>query len=188
MVFKKTFIDYETNLNIELHVKSLDNREDYIFKHQQELLPDWVKLPQTVIYLFFECKFPLNGSDLSQEGMEKDRLLSKFYELGKNFYSICQNQGILSEVICPKDGFPLYSQKGNKIFSIQTLVTRHLSSFIAEKNKCGLIHPLWGKAVYPCVILSVGKLELVKPIVIKSINCKMLASFKSNENRLSRTQ
>lgn len=169
-------IDSETKLNVELYIKSFDlyDEEEYIIKHREELLPDWLESPKTIIFIFFQCKGALDGTNLRKEQLEKDRLLYKYTQLGLSFYNACNKQGIVSEIICPKDGFPKYSRKGKNIFSIQKIVTHHLPFFQKEDNRCGLIHPFWGKAVYPCVMISLASKEQLKPIIddilLKSIN------------------
>ena len=150
----------------EIYVKSLKvNAQEYILEHQLELLPDWLMPAQTIVFVFFECKLPLDGTNLVAELWEKDRLLTKFYNLGWSFYSACQKQGIVADVICPKDGVPLYSGKGTNIFNITAIVTRYLSCFQREGNGCGLIHPDWGQAVYPGLMLSVAEEKQIKSIV-----------------------
>ncbi len=164
MVFKTIFIESETKLNIDFYVKSIDD-DKYINCNLEKLLPDWLEPPQTIIFIFFQCKFCLDGSNLEEEQIEKNRLLSKFSQLGSSFYNACKNQRIISEIICPKDGFPQYSRKGTDIFSIQAIVTRHLPQFKKENNRCGLIHPDWDKAVYPCLMLSLAEEEQITPII-----------------------
>jgi hypothetical protein len=167
MILKKTFRQLETKLNCEVYVKSIDpnNKNQYIIRHREKLLPQWTTDPVTIILLFFQTKCLLDGTDLFQEQREKDRLLITFNQLGNRFYYLCKKQNILSEIICPKEGTPQYSKKGPKIFSIQTLVACYLSSFKVDLNKCGLTHPLWGKAVYPCSMLSGAQIAEVKPLI-----------------------
>lgn len=157
---KKTFIDEDTKLNYEIEIKNFNYaKNEYIVKHLKELLPDWLTYPQTIIFLFFQCKYPLNGSNLPQEQLEKDRLLLKFNQLGKEIYYQSKKQGILSEIICPKSGFSQYSTQGTQIFSIPHLLDRNLSSFQVKSGQCEIIHPLWGQAVYPCIIFSMGNIR-----------------------------
>ena len=167
MVFQTTLINSQTKLNLDLYLKSLElnDQDEYIIQHCQELLPDWVVPPRIIIFIFFQCQYPLDGTDLAQEQLEKDRFLSEFNQLGWSFYSACHHQGILSEIICPKDGLPKYSSKGKKIFNIQSLVARHLPLFNQEEHRCGLIHPCWGRAVYPCLMLSLASEEQIKPLI-----------------------
>lgn len=150
--------------NLEIFVKTI-NINDYIILNKEKLLPDWQQVPKTIIFLFFRCQHSLNGSNLKSEEIEKERLLLEFYTLGKKFYYYSQNQKILSEVICPKTGFPIYSNKGKEIFITQQLVKRYLPSFKVKTKECGLFHPLWGQAVYPCIILSGAELTINKSII-----------------------
>jgi hypothetical protein len=152
-------------IDYEIIVKSLNNDNEYIIEYSQELLPDWQSIPKTVIFLFFKSKLPLNGSNLSAENLEKDRLLLQFNRLGKKFYSLSKNHDILTEIICPKTGFPQYSTKGNQIFITQQLVKRYLPLFQVKSGECGLIHPSWSQAVYPCLIISSASITEIKPII-----------------------
>lgn len=154
-----------TKIDYEIIIKSLRNENEYIIEYSQELLPDWQDIPKTVIFLFFKCQCMLNGSNLSEENLEKDRLLLEFNRFGKEFYSLSKKQGILTEVICPKTGFPQYSTKGNQIFITQQLVKRYLPSFQVKSGECGLIHPLWSQAVYPCIIISSASITEIKPLI-----------------------
>lgn len=154
-----TLIDYE------IIIKSLKNNNEYIIDYSQELLPDWKDIPKTIIFLFFRCKCQLNGSNLLEEQLEKDRLLLKFNRLGNRFYHFSKKQGILTEIICPKTGFPQYSTKGSQIFITQQLVKRYLPSFQIKSGECGLIHPLWNQAVYPCIIISSASITQIKPLI-----------------------
>jgi hypothetical protein len=143
---------------LDIYLQSLEYKKqsEYILEHQSQLLPDWQEAPRTIIFLFFQCQLPLDGTDLIAEQLEKDRLLLEFYHLGSQFYTLAQNQGIVAEVICPKDGTPLYSSKGSDSFNITAIVTRYLPSFQQISSGCGLIHPEWGRCVYPSLILSQG--------------------------------
>lgn len=167
-MLKATFIDRKTKLNIDIYIKSLNiEGEEYIIQHREELIPDWIAPPQTMIFVFFECKCPLDGTNLLAEQLEKDRLICSFNQLGSSFYSACSNHRIVSDIICPKDGFPLYSKKGTNIFNIPSIASRYVP-FVTKKNiGCGLIHQSWGRAVYPCLMMALAGEEEIKPIVLQ---------------------
>ena len=168
---KKIFTDSVTKLNYEVMLRGFKQRDEteYVLKYRQELLPDWQENPQTIIFFFFQCKCALNGNNLQEEQIEKDRLLVKFNSLGNQFYNLSKERGILTEVICPKTGYPQYSNKGKQIFSIQHLVCRYLPDFTSKSKICGLIHPIWGQAVYPCIILSNSQPMEVKLIMKRAL-------------------
>ncbi len=155
-----------TELDYEIIIKPLKTDEtEYIIKYRQELLPDWQENPVTIIFFFFQCQCALDGTNLQEEQLEKDRLLVKFNHIGSQFYKLSKKQGILAEVICPKTGYPQYSTKGKQIFSIQNLVSRYFPEFTIKSKMCGLIHPQWHQAIYPCLILSNGDLIQIESII-----------------------
>ena len=166
----KIYKDSVTKLNYEIIVQPFQTNEtEYIVKHRHELLPDWQENPQTIIFFFFQCKYILDGTNLQKEQIEKDRLLVKFNQIGNQFYNLSKQGGILTEVICPKSGYPQYSTKGKQIFSIQNLVSRYLPNFTIKSKMCGLIHPIWDQAVYPCIIFSNAQPIEVKLIIDKLV-------------------
>ena len=173
-MLQRRLIAYDSQLGVDVYIKSLkDHPHEYILTHQSKLLPDWLISPQTLILVLFECLLPLDGSNLPAEQQEKDRLLEKFYQWGASIYNVCQEQKILTEIICPRNGYPLYSQKGEEIFHLPAIVTRHLSSFQREIGNCNLIHPQWGKAVYPSLILSVANPEIMFSILLEQFDLKI---------------
>jgi hypothetical protein len=161
---------------IEVYIKSLKNQdlEDYILTNQEKLLPDWTLKPHTIVFLFFQCNCALDGTNLFREQIEKDRLLAKFDKISSKFHFACKDNNIISEVICPKEGYPKYSKKGEDIFSIQNIVVYHLELFRKVTQGCGLIHPEWGRAVYPCLMLSLGSIEQIKPIILEILTTEKI--------------
>ena len=168
-MFQTRFCDRHSQLEIELYIKQLNQQiPDYIITQQKNLIPDWQEAIQTLVFLFFQSRCPLDGSDLKAEKQEKDRLMKEFYQWGKKFYSLCQAQKIVAEIICPKDGIPLYSSTGSDIFHLSPLVTRHLSGFTQKDDVCSLIHPQWGQAVYPCLLISRADLVTITSLTMNS--------------------
>jgi hypothetical protein len=155
----------DINQNIEIIIKSLKDKNEYIIKHHRELLPDWEEIPKTIVFVFFKSQYLLDGNNLLRENLEKDRLLLEFNQLGKEFYHLSKKERILSEIICPRSGYPQYSNKGNQIFSIQQLVKKHLPSFTVKSGQCSLIHPVWGQAIYPSIMLSLAPPTKIKLMI-----------------------
>lgn len=166
MFYKKLLIDNK-KLPIEVYFKSVTKKDhqDYIFINQSKLLPSWQQLPKTLIFILLKSRIKLNGSDLIKEQLEKDYLLAIFINLSLKIYQKTQEKNLDVAIICPKTGYPLYTQKGEEFFNIPSLITRHLPNFKAKENYCSLIHPQWGKNIYPSLILSPTSLELIQPIV-----------------------
>lgn len=165
MLYKELLID-DNELPIEVYLKSVtkEDDQDYIFINQSKLLPSWQELPKTIIFILFKSKIKLNGSDVIKEQLEKDYLLFIFNEIAFKIYTKMEKRGFQTEIISPKTGYPLYSEKGEEFFNIPSLITRHLPNFKIIENNCVLIHPKWHRKVYPSLILSSTSLELIKPI------------------------
>ncbi|NCO74577.1 MAG: hypothetical protein GW795_11625 [Cyanobacteria bacterium] len=152
---------------LELYFKPLTNKDyqDYIFVNYNKLLPQQEKLPKTLIFVMIKSRIKLNGLDLIKEQLEKDYLLDIFLKFSLEFYQKTQAKNIKIIIICPKTGYPLYSPQGEEFFNIPRLITRHLLRFKTLENYCSLIHPQWGRKVYPSLILSPISVELIKPII-----------------------
>lgn len=166
MFYKKLLID-NNELPIEVYLKSItkEDHQDYIFINQNKLLPSWQESPKTLIFILLKSRIKLNGSDLIKEQLEKDYLLPIFLNLSLKIYQQTQEKNLDIAIICPKTGYPLYTQKGEEFFNIPSLITRHLPNFKTKEIYCDLIHPQWGRKVYPSLILSSNSLELIKPII-----------------------
>ncbi len=145
--------DVNTNLSIEIFIKKIQEN-DYILVEQKKLLPSWNVNPQTLIIFLFQCSIDLDGSNGELEKLEKDRLFYLFEDISNNIYDKCKTSNILLEVISPKDGFPRYSEKGVDFFSLPLIVSRYISNIKRVGSCCGLSYSKWGKAVYPCLMLS----------------------------------
>lgn len=166
-MFSKTLLIDNNKLLIEIYLKSItkEDDQDYIVINQSKLLPHWQKLPKTLIFIFLKSKIKLNGSDLIKEQLEKDYLLAIFVNLSLKISQKMQEKNLDIAIICPKTGYPLHTQKGEEFFNIPNLINRHLPHFKTKKNYCDLIHPQWGRKIYPSLILSSTSLELIQPII-----------------------
>ena len=87
---------------------------------------------------------------------EKNRLEAEMEMLGNKFYDTCHQARILSEVISPKTGYPIYSQGGELNFDLVATVHASLGyPFSNTRNNCKVLrHPNWQTAVYPGLFLS----------------------------------
>jgi len=150
-------------LTVEIYVKKI-NPDDYILVEQKKLLPSWHLSPQILIIFLFRCQVSLDGTNEKIEEREKDRFLTIFNNLSMATYKQSNTRNILLEAISPKDGFPLHSQKGSQFFSLPLIVSRYLSTVKRVHNSCGLSHQQWGRAVYPCLMVSPHSIRDIAPI------------------------
>ena len=155
-------------INLEIYLEHIDrSSREYILQHHHELLPDWISIPETIVFILFQCRIPLDGSNLSEEETEKEMLWEISLQVGKQFYQSCRSQNIMAEVICPKTGYPLYSQKGSKNFHLSPLITRYIPSFKQDVHSCSLIHPRWQKAVYPSIMFSNASGDKTRQLIMQ---------------------
>ena len=115
-------------VNLEIYLDRVDRfSQDYIVQYHRQLLPEWNDIPKTIVFVLFQCQILLDGSNLMAEELEKQKLWQVAVELGERFYQSCQSQQILGEVVCPKTGYPFYSQQGSKNFHLSLLITRYVT-------------------------------------------------------------
>ena len=134
--------------------------------HWHKLLPDWKTAPQVMVIVLLKAKYALEGEgeNISQE---KERLAARMTILGGEFYRICHQAGILSEVISPKTGLPIYSQEGELNFDLVKTVHASLGFSYARTHKnCKVFqHPTWQTAVYPGLFLSTASANNIRLIL-----------------------
>jgi len=131
---------------------------DYLLTNRQNLLPDWnwnwEEQPPTLVLILLQARFPLlEISEAIQD--EKDRLLGKYMRLAHKIKLEGDHHDILTEIIFPVDGEPLFSSTGDRVFNLPALIQDSLN-FPVEKNAQGcqvFIHPQWVYAVYPGLLL-----------------------------------
>ena len=149
---------------------------DYLFANRQNLLPDWdwnwEKQPPTLALILLQAQFPLLEISETIQA-EKDRLLGKFIRLAQSIKLESDRHNILTEIIFPVDGKPLFSTTGDRVFNLPALIQDALD-FPLEKTTQGcqvFIHPQWSHAVYPGLVLmntSINKTEVVVKKILLS--------------------
>lgn len=79
-----------------------------------------------------------------------------------------RDRGFLTDLIDPRTGYPLLSHPG-EIPHDDTAVVKALLGFPVIHNSCRvLVHPSWGMAVYPSVLITSAFPTMLKP-VLKSV-------------------
>jgi len=142
---------------------------DYVLANRQFLLPDWdwdwkQKTP-TLALILLQAQFPLLEISETIQA-EKDRLLGKFIRLAHKIKLEGDRHNILTEIIFPVDGKPLFSTTGDRVFNLPALIQDSLD-FPLQKTAQGcevFLHPLWSHAVYPGLLLinaSIGETEIL---------------------------
>ena len=149
---------------------------DYLLANRQFLLPDWnwdwEKQPPTLALILLQAQFPLLEISEAIQG-EKDRLLGKYIRLARTIKSAGDRHKILTEIIFPVDGEPLFSTTGDRVFNLPALIQDSLD-FPLQKTAQGcevFLHPHWFHAVYPGLILvntSIDEAEILVNKILPS--------------------
>ena len=147
---------------------SIHNPSQYICANCEQILPDWKQQQFLwVIVVLQQSKYPLVEMTGEIE-TEKEKLREKFIRFGCDVAFNLRDQGYTTDLIDPRTGYPLLSHPG-LIPHDDTAVAKALLNYPVIKNKCCvLVHPQWGTAVYPSVLLSSAPPEVILS-VIKSI-------------------
>lgn len=168
--FKK---DYKINLVSERGKEiqiSIHSPTRYIRENRQRILPDWNdKLEMSVVIVLQESQFPLIESSPRIE-TEKQYLRAKFMRFACDVAFDLRENNYLTDLIDPSTGYPLLSRPGQTPHN-DTAVVKTLLKYQMISNKCRvLIHPQWGTAVYPSIIVSAApKIIIAKTIQSNAI-------------------
>ena len=145
---------------------------DYLFANRQNLLPDWdwnwEKQTPTLALILLQAQFPLLEISETIQA-EKDRLLGKFIRLAQSIKLESDRHNILTEIIFPVDGKPLFSTTGDRVFNLPALIQDSLD-FPLQKTAQGcevFLHPLWSHAVYPGLLLINASIDEAEILVNK---------------------
>ncbi|MCJ8278991.1 MAG: methylmalonic aciduria and homocystinuria type D protein [Rivularia sp. ALOHA_DT_140] len=152
--FKK---DYKINLvsqrGEEIQI-SIHSPTRYIRENCQRILPDWNNsLGMSVVIVLQQSQFALIETS-SRVETEKQRLRAKFMRFACDVAFDLKDKNYPTDLIDPRTGYPLLSRPG-QISHDDTAVVKKLLKYPMICNKCRvLIHPEWGTAVYPSILIS----------------------------------
>ncbi|BAY48950.1 hypothetical protein SAMD00079811_65790 [Scytonema sp. HK-05] len=147
---------------------SIHSPSQYICANREQILPDWKKqVSLWVVIVLQQSGYELVESTPEIE-TEKERLREKFMRFGCDVAFNLRDRNYLTDVIDPRTGYPLLSRPG-KILHDDTAAVKALLRYPVIQNKCRvLIHPSWGMAVYPGILISQAPPFLIE-WVIRSI-------------------
>ena len=141
----------------------------FIHAHLDRLLPDWTEPALSVLIVLQPCCVSLEHQTPETE-QQKHNLRQTFLELGQAVAAKLHQQGYLADVFDPKTGFPTLTQPGNLRLDDVRVAHACLGYALDRSDKCTLIlHPKWGKAVYPAVLVSSAHPNVLWEIVSSMI-------------------
>lgn len=126
----------------------------YIRNNSQRILPDWKNtLEMSVAIVLQQSQLPLTENSPLIE-TEKQRLRAIFMRFACDVAFDLRDKNYLTDLIDPRTGYPLLSRPG-QITHDDIAVVKALLKYPIICNKCRvLIHPKWGTAVYPSILIS----------------------------------
>lgn len=91
-------------------------------------------------------------------------------EIGREIAAQLKQRGYLADLFDPKTGHPLLSQPGQIRLDDVAVVQACLGYPTTEVEGCSLIlHPNWGSAAYPAVLLSTAEPEAVERLTSRVV-------------------
>ena len=125
----------------------------FIRRYADQLLPDWSCPIASVLIVLQQADCGLmERSPLTE--MQKHLLRDRFLQIGSAIAAELQNQGHHADLFDPKTGLPRLSQAGRSMDDV-AVVRACLGYGTMKIDGCDiLLHPDWGTAVYPAVLVS----------------------------------
>ncbi|MGM3307836.1 methylmalonic aciduria and homocystinuria type D protein [Anabaena sp. WFMT] len=143
---------------------SIHNPSQYICANCEQILPDWKQQQFLwVVVVLQQSRYQLEEKTAQIE-TEKERLREKFMRFGCDVAFNLRDRGYLTDIIDPRTGYPLLSHPG-PVPHDDTAVAKALLDYAVIKNQCCvLVHPQWGTAVYPSILLSEAPPEMIESV------------------------
>jgi len=136
----------------------------FISAHQDKLLPGWSRPVASVLIVLQPCQCCLLERNTTTE-QEKAFLRRQFLTFAYQIAAQLQPMGHLVEVFDPRTGLPLLSKPGHLPLDDVAVAQSCLGYLIAHSHGCSIIlHPVWGSAVYPSILVSSAPLALMTEI------------------------
>lgn len=144
---------------------------EFISQHSEKLLPDWVAPIRSIVVVLQPAEREL-AECCPETDQQKQVLRSKFLAFGLRVTEILRQQGYLADLFDPKTGLPLLSESGSLRLDDVAVVRSTLGYTTKLIGNCAtLIHPNWGSAVYPSILMSSANRELVELTVAGLLEC-----------------
>ncbi len=126
----------------------------FICKNLPRLLPDWSLPVRSVLVVLQPC--PVELIQFTPEtDAQKQQLRQRFLKFGLAIVHILRRAGYLADLFDPRTGHPLLSQAGTLRLDDVAVVRSTLGySTTHFGDCCSILHPHWGSAVYPSILIS----------------------------------
>lgn len=143
---------------------SVHRPSPFIQTHSARLLPTWDQPVASVIVMLQPTGCDLATRSPTTEA-QKQQLRQRFLQVGQAIARHLQEQGHLADLFDPKTGYPVLSQPGSLALDDVAVVQACLGYPSSPCKECCLVlHPHWGSAVYPSVLVSAAAPEYVERV------------------------
>lgn len=143
---------------------SVHRPSPFIQNHSSKLLPTWTRPVASVVVILQPTECDLVERSPTTEA-QKQQLRQRFLQVGQAIAQHLQNQGHLADLFDPKTGYPVLSPPGSLSLDDVAVVKACLGYPInALQDCCLILHPDWGSAVYPSVLMSSAAPEWVERV------------------------
>jgi hypothetical protein len=137
----------------------------FLGRCRDRLLPDWAVEIRSVVLLLqrADCKLCQRNPRTEQQ---KQVLRDRFLHWGSTITHYLSHQGFAADLFDPKTGYPVFSQAGPLMLDDVAVVRACLGYERVDQQGCWMVlHPEWGSAVYPSVLVSSAAPDLVTETV-----------------------
>jgi hypothetical protein len=143
---------------------SIHRPSSFVVQNLERVLPDWNLPVLWVVIVLQQAIYELVEITPEIE-QEKERLREKFLRFGFEVAFSLREHSFLSNLIDPRTGYPLLSRPG-EISHDDTAVVQALLGLPVIRNRCCVLeHPVWGKAVYPSILLTSAPPPVIETIL-----------------------
>jgi hypothetical protein len=141
---------------------SIHPPSQYICANCERILPDWKNQPFFWVVIVLQQSHYELVEFTPEIETEKQRLREKFMRFGCDVAFNMRDRGYLTDLIDPRTGYPLLSRTGSIPHDDIAVVTA-LLNYPVMRNRCRvLVHPDWGMAVYPAILISAASPAIIE--------------------------
>jgi hypothetical protein len=144
---------------------------EFIYQHSHKLLPDWSHPIRSIVVVLQPADRELTEC-CPETDRQKQVLRSQFLSFGLKVTELLRQQGHLADLFDPKTGLPILSESGSLRLDDVAVVRSTLGYATKAIGNCfTVIHPHWGSAVYPSILMSSASREFVELTVAGLLEC-----------------
>ena len=137
----------------------------FVCKYRDKLLPDWLGPARSMLIVLQPCDCDLLERSPTAEA-QKRKLRRQFLKFGYAIAAEINRMGYTAAIFDPRTGLPLLARPGALRLDDVAIVQATLGYRIACSHGCSIVlHPTWGRAVYPSTLVSSAQPALVEQIL-----------------------